>query len=215
MTRNRVYITVRLHKGQGQRSRSRSWVKAKVQGQISDTQRSILGARLCRVQQRATDPYYQSKGIVCVSVISGCMRIIARMWSSVCDEKFFVRILSNIFSWFTRPIVLCPWWLFNSRVLFIAGTPTSCSLLSSNRLEVLWFIRCDPRTIHLLAWQRLVTLPILPWQVIAIYEHIPLQCRVTPDKYYTLCPVRKVNKTRFITHILLYMGLKSLHIFQR
>ncbi len=40
-------------RGQGQRSRSRSLVKAKGQGRISGTQRSILGARLCRVQQRA------------------------------------------------------------------------------------------------------------------------------------------------------------------
>ncbi len=35
--------------GQGQRSQ----VKVKGQGQISGAQRSILGARLCRVQQRA------------------------------------------------------------------------------------------------------------------------------------------------------------------
>ncbi len=39
--------------GQGQKSVSRSWVEFKGQGQISGAQRSILGARLCRVQQRA------------------------------------------------------------------------------------------------------------------------------------------------------------------
>ena len=33
------------------------------------------------LQQRATNPDYQSKGIVCVSVISGIMRIIVRMRS--------------------------------------------------------------------------------------------------------------------------------------
>ncbi len=39
--------------GQGQRSGLRSFVKVKGQGETSDTQQSILGARICRVQQRA------------------------------------------------------------------------------------------------------------------------------------------------------------------
>ena len=59
-------------RGQGQRSISRSHVKVKGLGQIPAVQRSILGARLCRVQQGATTS---------VSVISGCMLIIPRMWS--------------------------------------------------------------------------------------------------------------------------------------
>ncbi len=41
----------------------------------------LLGARLCRVQQRAKKSHYQSKVFVCVPVISGRMRIIARMRS--------------------------------------------------------------------------------------------------------------------------------------
>ncbi len=73
------YITVTLI--QGQRSGSRSRVKVKGQGQLSGAQRSILGARLCRVQQRAKRSHYQSKVIVCVSVISRHVRLIARMWS--------------------------------------------------------------------------------------------------------------------------------------
>ncbi len=67
--------------GQGHRSGSRSWIKVKGQGQISGAQQSILGARLCRVQQRAIKGHYQSKVFVCVSVISGHMRIIKRMRS--------------------------------------------------------------------------------------------------------------------------------------
>ncbi len=46
-------------------SGSRSWVKG--QCQISGMQRSILGARLCQVQQRAMKCHYQSKEFVCVS----------------------------------------------------------------------------------------------------------------------------------------------------
>ena len=41
----------------------------------------ILGARLCRVQQMSNNHHNQSKVIVCVSVISGHLRIIARMRS--------------------------------------------------------------------------------------------------------------------------------------
>ena len=37
------------------------------QGQLSGTQRSILGARLCRVQQRAKKSHYQSRVFVSVS----------------------------------------------------------------------------------------------------------------------------------------------------
>ncbi len=40
--------------------------------------KQILGARLCRVQQPAKNSHYQSKVFVCVSVISGRVRIIAR-----------------------------------------------------------------------------------------------------------------------------------------
>ena len=71
-------ITVTLLKGQGQRSRSSSRVKFKGQGQFSGAQRSILGARLCQVQQPAKKSHYQSKVFVCVSVISGRVRIIAQ-----------------------------------------------------------------------------------------------------------------------------------------
>ena len=46
------------------------------QGQISGAQRSMLGARLCRVQRNSNNPHYLSKIFVCVSVISGCLQII-------------------------------------------------------------------------------------------------------------------------------------------
>ncbi len=62
------------------RSRSKVGVNVKGQGHISGMQRSILGARLCRVHQRAKKSHYQSKVFVCVSVISGRVRIIVRMW---------------------------------------------------------------------------------------------------------------------------------------
>ena len=42
-------------------------VKVKDQSQISGVQRSIFGARLCRVQQRAKKTHYQSEVFVCVS----------------------------------------------------------------------------------------------------------------------------------------------------
>ena len=42
-------------------------MKVKGQGQISGAKRSILGARLCRVQQRAKKSHYQSRMFVCVS----------------------------------------------------------------------------------------------------------------------------------------------------
>ena len=42
-------------------------LNVKGQSQISGAQRSILGARLCRVQQRARKSNYQSKVFVCVS----------------------------------------------------------------------------------------------------------------------------------------------------
>ena len=61
------YITVTLLWGQGQRSGSRSRVKVMGQGQLSGTQRSILGARLCRVQQ-SNRSHYQFKVFVCVSL---------------------------------------------------------------------------------------------------------------------------------------------------
>ncbi len=53
--------------GQGHGSRSRVGGKVKGQGQICGTQRSILGARLCRVQQRAKNSHNQSEEFVCVS----------------------------------------------------------------------------------------------------------------------------------------------------
>ena len=49
------------------RSGSRSQVKVKCQGRISGAQRSILGARLCRVKQGAKESRYQSQVFVCVS----------------------------------------------------------------------------------------------------------------------------------------------------
>ena len=52
--------------GQGQRSESRSKVGVKVKGQFSGTQRSTLGARLCRVKQRAKKSNYQSEVFLCV-----------------------------------------------------------------------------------------------------------------------------------------------------
>ncbi len=42
-------------------------VRVFVSAQIYDAQRSILGARLCRVQVRAKNSGYQSKVFVCVS----------------------------------------------------------------------------------------------------------------------------------------------------
>ena len=53
-------------------------VKGRGQGQRSGS-RSILGAQLCRVQQNRS--HYQSKVIVCMSVISRRVRLIARMRS--------------------------------------------------------------------------------------------------------------------------------------
>ncbi len=58
-------ITVTLLLGQGQRSGSRLFVKVKGQGKISGAQRSILGAQLCRVQQRAIRVI---TGLRCLSV---------------------------------------------------------------------------------------------------------------------------------------------------
>ncbi len=52
--------------GQGQRSGSRPYMHGQGQGQIVCVQRSILGAQLCRVQQRVKS-HYQSKRFVCVS----------------------------------------------------------------------------------------------------------------------------------------------------
>ncbi len=51
---------------------SKSWVKVKGPDKISGAQRSILGARLCRVQQGeyrkfgAKESHYQSKVFLCV-----------------------------------------------------------------------------------------------------------------------------------------------------
>ncbi len=47
-------------------SGSKVGVKGQGQGQVSDAQGSILGARLCQVQQRAKKSHYQSKGFICV-----------------------------------------------------------------------------------------------------------------------------------------------------
>ena len=70
---------------QGQRSRS----QFKSQGQFSGVQRSILGAWLCLTSAAKSNNHncgakksrYQSKVFDCVSVMSGYMRIIARMRS--------------------------------------------------------------------------------------------------------------------------------------
>ncbi len=59
-------LTVTLLYGQGQRSESRSQVKVKGQGRISGVQWSILGARLCQVQQGAKENDYLSKMFLCV-----------------------------------------------------------------------------------------------------------------------------------------------------
>ncbi len=48
-------------------SRSKVRVKVMDQGQISGMQWSILGARLCRVQQITKRSRYQSRTFVCVS----------------------------------------------------------------------------------------------------------------------------------------------------
>ncbi len=66
-------------RGQGHRSGSR--VKVKGQGQLSGAQWSILGARRCRVQQGAIGVITSFQAFVCVFVISGRMRVIARMRS--------------------------------------------------------------------------------------------------------------------------------------
>ncbi len=57
MPKNVFYITVTLLNGQGKWSRSMSKVRVKVtgQGQLSSVQRSLIGAQLCRVQQRAIE----------------------------------------------------------------------------------------------------------------------------------------------------------------
>ena len=45
----------------------KGWGQSRGQGQISGVQRSILGALLCRVRQRAKKSHYQYKVFVCVS----------------------------------------------------------------------------------------------------------------------------------------------------
>ena len=61
------------------------WVKVGVkvtdQGQISGVQRSILGARLCRVQQRAKKSHYQSKVFVCRVYVIDRLLILSHFWS--------------------------------------------------------------------------------------------------------------------------------------
>ncbi len=60
------------------RSMSKVRVKVKGEGQLFGAQRSILGARLCRVQQRAIGVITSLQVFVYVSVISGHMRVNAR-----------------------------------------------------------------------------------------------------------------------------------------
>ncbi len=81
------YITVTLLQGQGQRSGSRSNVRVKVtsQGQMSrSTFRcaavDIRGSALPSAA-KSNRSHYQSKVIVCVSVKSRRVRLIARMRS--------------------------------------------------------------------------------------------------------------------------------------
>ncbi len=65
--------------GQSQRSGSRSkvWVKLISRGSISGTQRSSAA--------KSNNHHFKFKVIVCVFVISGCRRIIARMRSMAFD----------------------------------------------------------------------------------------------------------------------------------
>ena len=71
-------ITVTLLQGQRPGSRSKVGVKVTGEGQISCLQRSILGALLFRVQQRAMGVI---PSLRCLSVISGRVQIIAQMRS--------------------------------------------------------------------------------------------------------------------------------------
>ncbi len=75
------YLALRSRSGSRSKVGSKVKVKGWGQGQISGAQRSIIGARLCRVQQRAIRVITSLKAFVCASVISGRMRIIARMRS--------------------------------------------------------------------------------------------------------------------------------------
>ena len=64
------YLALRSRSNVRSRSGSRSRVNVRGQSQISCSQRSILGARLCRVQQRAQKSYYpRCKVFVCVSLL--------------------------------------------------------------------------------------------------------------------------------------------------
>ena len=76
------------------RSRSKVEVKVMGQGRIFGTQRSILGARLCQVQQRATT-ITSLRSKVCVSVISQHMQIIAQM-QSISFYFFYMMENSNV-----------------------------------------------------------------------------------------------------------------------
>ncbi len=79
------YITVTLLKGQGQRSGSRSKVKVMGQGQMSRSSfwRAAVDIRGSALPSAAKSirSHYQFYVFVCVSLISGRMRIIARMRS--------------------------------------------------------------------------------------------------------------------------------------
>ncbi len=82
-------------KGRGQGQRSGSRVKAKSQGQISGTQQSILGARLCRLQQRAIEVM---SSLRCLSV---CQWAYADNCSDAVDRRF------NGFILFSPPSTWC------------------------------------------------------------------------------------------------------------
>ncbi len=74
------YLALRSRSKVGVKVKGRGQGQMSGQGQFSGVQQSMIGARLCRVQQRAMS-HYQFKVFVCVSVISGRVRIITRMLS--------------------------------------------------------------------------------------------------------------------------------------
>ncbi len=86
------------------RSRSKVGVKVtlkvKGQSQISGVQRSILGARLCRVQQRAKKSHYQSYVFVCVS--SNRVDAVDRLliYFAICYQRSFLQFaFKSFFAW--------------------------------------------------------------------------------------------------------------------
>ncbi len=101
-----IGITVTLLWGQGQRSRSKVGVKVRVKvigrGQTSSMQRSILGARLCRVHQRAirviTSPRCLSACLKSLRVC-GLLRECGQSAFNLCMMWYCHILHNNLLAW--------------------------------------------------------------------------------------------------------------------